>query len=71
MIVNGTTENYLEQLDGILGIDPENLTSFKYFLQDVEDMQLTIDGVRTYISQTADGKFEDCLHWTIDIDYSL
>jgi hypothetical protein len=57
MIVNGTNDDYLDRLLGILGIGPENLTSFKYFLQDVEDMQITIDGIRTYISQSADEKF--------------
>lgn len=57
MVVNGDTDDYLDQLQNVLGIGSDNLTSFKYFLQDVEDMQLTIDGIKTYISKTADGKF--------------
>jgi hypothetical protein len=34
-------------------------------------MQMTIEGVRTYISRNSQGALEDCLHWTINIDYSL
>lgn len=32
---------------------------------------MTIDGVKTFISKGPRGELEDCLHWTIDIDYSL
>ena len=32
---------------------------------------LTIEGVRTFISRDEKGALQDCLHWNINIDYSL
>ena len=34
-------------------------------------MDLTIEGVRAFISRNSRGELEDCLHWDINIDYSL
>jgi len=40
MSVNGTSSNWLNNLDSILNINPDDLQGFKKFLQNVENMQL-------------------------------
>jgi hypothetical protein len=52
MVVNGTNDSYLDELNSVLGINSDDIVSFKVFLQSVENMNLKIDGLKTYISKT-------------------
>jgi indole-3-glycerol phosphate synthase len=62
MVVNGTNDSYLDELNSVLGINSDDIVSFKVFLQSVENMNLKIDGLKTYISKTGD-EHADCLGW--------
>jgi hypothetical protein len=55
----------------VLGITEADLLSFKTFLQKVENMNLKIDNLITYISRGGPEDYSGCLKWTIDIGYSL
>lgn len=70
MVVNGTNADYLQQLQDTLGINPDDVAGFKTFLQGVENMELRISGLKTYISNSS-ADYTDCLQWDIDIGYSL
>lgn len=56
MVVNGTNESFLQNLEEKLNIIPDNLPSFKNFLQTVENMNLKISNLITYISRSEPGK---------------
>ncbi len=43
----------------------------KEFLQNVENMNLEINNVITYISIDENNDFDSCLNWTIAISYSF
>jgi hypothetical protein len=43
----------------------------KQFLQNVENMNLEIQNIITYISQDENEQFDSCLNWTITISYSF
>jgi len=55
MIVEGTTDNFEAEMERIIGIKQDDIPTFKKFLQTVEDMEMTIEGVRTYISRNSQG----------------
>jgi len=55
MIVEGTTDNFEAEMERIIGINQDDIPTFKKFLQTVEDMEMTIEGVRTYISRNSQG----------------
>ena len=71
MVVEGDSSTFEDNMEEILGISADDTPAFKAFLQQVEDMDLTIEGVKTFISRNEKGELEDCLHWNINIDYSL
>lgn len=60
MVVNGTNDSYLTQLQKVLGITPDDVAGFKAFLQSVENMELKISGLKTYISNSS-AEYTDCL----------
>lgn len=70
MIVNGTNDSYLTELQNVLGINPDDIAGFKQFLQGVENMNLKISHLKTYISNSS-VELTDCLEWDINIGYSL
>jgi hypothetical protein len=70
MVVNGTNDSYLDQLQAVLAINPDDVAGFKTFLQGVENMELKITGLKTFISNSSN-EYTDCLAWDINIGYSL
>jgi predicted transcriptional regulator len=53
MVVEGDSSNFKEELQRVLGISPTDISAFKTFLQSVEDMDLSILGIKTFISRTS------------------
>lgn len=56
MVVEGDSSNFENELERVLGISSADVSTFKAFLQSVENMQLTIDGIKTFISRTSSGQ---------------
>ncbi len=54
-----------------MNLTQNDTQGMKTFLQNVENMNLEIQNVITYISVDEKQNFDSCLNWTITISYSF
>lgn len=70
MIIEGDEDEFVKQLAAI-NLTEGNPQQMKTFLQNVENMNVQIQNVITYISVDENNQFDSCLNWTISIGYSF
>ena len=69
-VYEGNSDEFISALENI-PLHEENYTEMKDFIQEVENIQINIQNVITYISIDSDGKLNQCLNWTIYINYDF
>lgn len=70
MVVEGKEQVFVDRLAEI-PLEENNTQQMKDFLQNVENMNLEIQNIVTYISIDENQDFDSCLNWTITIAYSF